>query len=43
MQRTSPPPLFESEEGLKRIALGPSVPDEGRHNSYADGVKGVGG
>ena len=35
-------PLFESEEGLKRIALWPSVPDEGRHNSYADGVKGLG-
>ena len=39
---TTPSPLFESEEGLKRIALGPSVPDEGRHNSYADGVKGSG-
>ena len=35
-------PLFESEEGLQRIALWLSVPDEGRHNSYADGVRGSG-
>ena len=25
------------EEGLQRIALGPSVPDEGSRNSYGDG------
>lgn len=36
-------PSLTGEEGLQRTALGPSVPDGGRHKSYADGGARAGG